>query len=302
MENKGQFYTEITPSVLRSIGGTISLVPGLFLFDTLDQGASVPIAEIQFVKGLMKLRSEIIMLCLEGWLTFMMDCNQPISLKSGEVALFKEGQIIEFIDADWNCKLIVVAWPQDMGLCDFKDWNAFSYSLVMTPSEEVMNELCSVYRMMKKKMDDPTFVRSEEIIRAYMSVIVLNLYDTMMKLDPDLTHQNMENSNNRELAVYNQFIREVKKSFTSHRDVGYYASALHLSSGHLSRVVKNVSGKTVSEWVKDYVILEAKVMLRSKELAIYAISDMLNFPNPSFFSKYFRQRVGITPTQYRDAE
>ncbi|MDE5883172.1 MAG: helix-turn-helix domain-containing protein, partial [Muribaculaceae bacterium] len=94
----------------------------------------------------------------------------------------------------------------------------------------------------------------------------------------------------------------VKKAFTSHRDVGHYASALHLSPGHLSRIVKNVSGKTVSEWIKDYVILEAKVMLRSKDLAIYEISDMLSFPNPSFFSKYFRERVGITPTQYRDSE
>ncbi len=297
-----QLYLEITPSVLKSIVGSTSSMSGLSLFDSLDQEANEPELEIRVVKKLMKLRSEIIMICLEGSLTFIMDCSKPVSLRSGEVILFKEGQIIEFIEADLNSKLILMAVPQGMGLRDFKDWSSFSYPLVISPSNDVMDELCTLYRLMRKKMDNPTFSRREEIISAYMNVIMLNLYDTMIKADIDSSKKSAIKDGNRELIIYNQFIREVKKAFTSHRDVGHYASALHLSPGHLSRIVKNVSGKTVSEWIKDYVILEAKVMLRSKDLAIYEISDMLSFPNPSFFSKYFRERVGITPTQYRDSE
>ncbi|MDE6794535.1 MAG: hypothetical protein K2J63_04435 [Muribaculaceae bacterium] len=238
-----QLYLEVTPSVLKSIVGSTSSMSGLSLFDSLDQEANEPELEIQVVKKLMKLRSEIIMICLEGTLTFIMDCSRPVSLRSGEVILFKEGQIIEFIEADLNSKLILMAVPQDIGLRDFKDWSSFSYSLIITPSKEVMDELCTLYRLMRKKMDNLSFSRREEIIIAYMNVIMLNLYDAIIKTDIDSSKNSALKGGNRELIIYNQFIREVKKAFTSHRDVGHYASALHLSSGHLSRIVKKCKWK-----------------------------------------------------------
>ncbi|MBQ5724113.1 MAG: helix-turn-helix domain-containing protein, partial [Muribaculaceae bacterium] len=48
------------------------------------------------------------------------------------------------------------------------------------------------------------------------------------------------------------------------------------------------------------VILEAKVMLRSSNMTIQQIADELNFPSQSFFGKYFKKSVGVSPKEYRN--
>ena len=68
---------------------------------------------------------------------------------------------------------------------------------------------------------------------------------------------------------------------------------------YLSLLVKNVSNRTAGEWIDNYVVLEAKALLSSSTLSIQEISDRLNFTNQSFFGKYFKQHVGISPTEYR---
>lgn len=130
--------------------------------------------------------------------------------------------------------------------------------------------------------------------------MLLLLYDAMMKIECNRPSGKIIAAN-RQMELYNKFVASVKSNYMSHREVSFYASDICISPGHLARIVKNISGKTVSEWIRDYVILEAKVMLRLNTLAIYQISESLNFPNPSFFSKYFREKEGISPSQYRDS-
>ena len=67
----------------------------------------------------------------------------------------------------------------------------------------------------------------------------------------------------------------------------------------MSTVVKSVSGRTAGSWIDGYVILAAKVMLRSSASTIQEVSVALNFPNQSFFGKFFKQHVGISPREYR---
>ncbi|EJW96039.1 transcriptional regulator, AraC family [gut metagenome] len=64
-------------------------------------------------------------------------------------------------------------------------------------------------------------------------------------------------------------------------------------------MVKEVSGKTVGEWIDHWVILEAKALLHSSSLSIQEISDRLNFANQSFFGKYFKHYTGLSPKEYR---
>lgn len=72
-----------------------------------------------------------------------------------------------------------------------------------------------------------------------------------------------------------------------------------LTPKHLSGVVKEVSGKTVGEWIDELVILEAKALLNSSSMNIQEIADRLNFANQSFFGKYFKHYTGMSPKEYR---
>ena len=76
------------------------------------------------------------------------------------------------------------------------------------------------------------------------------------------------------------------------------AERLHITPKYLSSVIKEVSGKS-AEWIDQYVILEAKALLRYSGLSIQEIAYELNFSTQSFFGKYFKHHTGISPSAYK---
>ena len=98
-------------------------------------------------------------------------------------------------------------------------------------------------------------------------------------------------------AFYNLLLEYHKES----REVGFYAGKLFLTPKYLSAVVKEATGKSAFEWISNYVILEAKSLLKSTNMTIQQVSEELNFPNQSFFGKYFRHHTGLSPKEYRKA-
>ena len=101
--------------------------------------------------------------------------------------------------------------------------------------------------------------------------------------------------------IFYNFVTLVENDFRQNRTVKYYADRMYITPKHLTTVVKQVSGRTASDWIDNFVILAAKVMLRSSSNTIQEISTMLNFANQSFFGKYFKQRVGLSPSEFRNS-
>lgn len=94
------------------------------------------------------------------------------------------------------------------------------------------------------------------------------------------------------------FIKLIRVYYKEQRAVQYYATKLNLTPKYLSKIIKETSGKSVNEWIDDYVILEAKALLKSTNMTVQQISDELNFPSQSFFGKYFKRKVGFSPKEY----
>ena len=103
----------------------------------------------------------------------------------------------------------------------------------------------------------------------------------------------------RNEETFYKFYSLIEKEYCKERSVVHYADRLCISPKHLSMVVKKVSGRTASDWIDDYVILQAKQRLRSSSLTIQEVSRELNFSNQSFFGKYFKKHVGMSPSEYR---
>lgn len=99
--------------------------------------------------------------------------------------------------------------------------------------------------------------------------------------------------------LFSRFMDELNRSGTGKLPVSYYAGKLCVSPQYLSKSVSRTSGKTVSQWINKAVITKAKVLLGDRSRSISDISDALNFPNDSFFCRFFKRETGLTPTQYR---
>ena len=98
-----------------------------------------------------------------------------------------------------------------------------------------------------------------------------------------------------------QFLLLAQQNFREQRFLDFYAGLLKVTPKHLSRTVKKQTGFTAVEWIERFVILEAKVLLKSSNLNIQQISDELNFPSQSFFGKYFKKLTGMSPKEFRNS-
>jgi len=96
-----------------------------------------------------------------------------------------------------------------------------------------------------------------------------------------------------------RFLSLAEKYASLHRDTGFYAEKLCLTSKYLSRLVKEKTGRTAKEIILNYVSLQAKTMLIGTDLTVQQISDALHFPSQSVFGKFFRKANGLSPSEYR---
>jgi AraC-like DNA-binding protein len=95
------------------------------------------------------------------------------------------------------------------------------------------------------------------------------------------------------------FLDLIRAHYKKQRGAEFYADKLCLTPKYLSKVIKESSGKSANDWIDDYVVLESKALLKSTNMTIQQISDELNFPSQSFFGKYFKRHVGVSPKEYK---
>ena len=105
--------------------------------------------------------------------------------------------------------------------------------------------------------------------------------------------------NTRKYDYFKRFFALLATGYKQHRNVNWYAEQLHLSTKYFTSLIRQVSGRTTVDWINDRVIYEAKNLLLYSEMSITEIAYQLNFPSTSFFSKYFKNIVGINPSEFR---
>lgn len=103
----------------------------------------------------------------------------------------------------------------------------------------------------------------------------------------------------RSTEYFEKLMNLLSEHYREQRNVEFYAEKMHISSKHLSRVIRNCTGKSVHQWIDEFVALEIKNLLKYSNMSIQQISYSLNFPNPSFMGQYFKRITGMTPGEYK---
>lgn len=105
---------------------------------------------------------------------------------------------------------------------------------------------------------------------------------------------------NQASRITDQFMALVRQYFRSEHFINFYADKLEMTPKHLSRTIKAQTGYSAGEWIERFLLVEAKVMLRSSALNVQQISTQLNFPSQSTFGKFFKKNTGVSPKEYRN--
>lgn len=103
----------------------------------------------------------------------------------------------------------------------------------------------------------------------------------------------------RKEEICQKFVQLVIENYTHERRAQFYADKMGISLQHLSTTVKQVTGKNLLNIISHVIIIDIKARLKSTDMTIQEIAYSLNFPSASFFGKYFKRHMGMSPLEYR---
>lgn len=172
-------------------------------------------------------------------------------------------------------------------------------SPVLEISHEECDELIHIVHELGREMSrsEKGFLH-KEIIQCYFSLLLVRIGEIVhTRLNSKAETTTSAKSRNEE--YFTRFMEELGKHYQEERSVGFYASKLCITPKYLTTIIKRVSGRSAAEWIDSYVILEAKNLLRYSNLSIQEVAYQLNFPNQSFFGKYFKHQTGYSPSAYK---
>lgn len=164
-------------------------------------------------------------------------------------------------------------------------------------TDDEVKELTNFFIGIRKAVESDDYFRvdiTKRLLAAYLYKLGSILYHHRPELQAEAAKPLK-----REEILFKEFIRLVSEHHRKERRVDFYAEQLYLSPKHFSTVIKKVSGKTAGHWIDEYVILEAKTLLKYSAMSIQEVAYYMNFPNPSFFGKYFKQHTNMSPSEYK---
>lgn len=106
----------------------------------------------------------------------------------------------------------------------------------------------------------------------------------------------------RQELVFSKFKKLVNEHCSRHRTIPFYANELALTPHYLSSLIAKISGQSVMYWINRATLIQAKVLLKNKDILVSEVADRLNFPSQSAFGYFFKRETGMTPSEYQKAD
>lgn len=165
--------------------------------------------------------------------------------------------------------------------------------LSLTPDE--VKDFCRYYDLIRLRLADTHLRYREELLSALLTALLYELSNIISRF-ADFRPQPYSAGSN----VFRNFLSLLSSSYPKSRSVAYYADKLCLTPKYLSTVCKEVSGETASELINRYVVKDIDFLLKQRGRSVKEICNELEFPNLSFFGRYVKKHLGLSPKQYRE--
>lgn len=241
---------------------------------------------------LFRARYNFLLLFLDGGGKQQVD-NEIIDLNPNDVLFIREGHLNAIKSIHPATKGYYVHIDSALLSHIFAD-RALLHRLTFYPkhsvSKSVMEWLCKCCELLIPQHGGDMY--SEEIQCALLRAIVLKLAeasaDSLSKPD-------------RQWEVTMLFKELLYDNFITNREVKFYADALAVSENYLNRCVNHVTNKPPKQHITQLVIAHGKVLLQDRSKDIAQVAFALNFSDPSYFGRLFKQVTRQTPTEYRNA-
>ena len=246
-----------------------------------------------------RLKCEVFVLCIEGTVEATLNLNK-IQVYPHSLVTLPPGSIFQVNSIEGELKIYILGFSSQ-----YIEENQHSHFLLDTMYHTLGKPVCSLNE------------KGVQIAESYFKLMIdlyenlpdkakkevaFNLYSDIHK-GISLLYQSISNERanlSKSEMICRNFGQLVIQHYQNNRNVSWYAEKLGISHAHLCTIVKQITGHTCVEIIASMVIMDAKSQLKSTNLSIQEISYSLNFANMSFFGKYFKRNVGMSPLEYRN--
>ena len=244
-----------------------------------------------------------IAICTRGKVQGMLN-GQAIELRKKQVAIIPQNVIIADPMVSPDLELKAMFFTNRILQSFLRDkmnvWNDVVYvhrMHVITMEDVDLHFYTNFYEMLRLCFDKSiNYPFRTEIIQSLLRGGVLGLCGALkQRMLNDGVSIDTHTTNNH----FQHFLDLLHSIDVKHHTVEWYANELCISSKYLSALCKKHSGKTANEWITEHVLEDIRYYLKQTDYSIKKISDLLGFPNPSFFGKYVKEHFGQTPAQFR---
>ena len=259
---------------------------------------------------------------LKGIFSRFLRTHTPYLIEDYRLGIIKQGEVRTIINLQEHCfkqgTLVFITpgtivehlkWSDDFclqGMSCPPEWFAAAHQ------NDIPSLLNGTMRDRHTTATDSEVQTAEQLFRSFWSLMgyksagnatLYNMVATISHFYNDVfaAHGALTPPHGKLQNVLSEFISLVNQNCHRERNLDFYASRMCLSERYLGTLVRQASGVTAKEWIDRAVITRAKVRIRHSNMSMAQITDELNFPNASFFNKYFRRLTGQTPLTYRNA-
>ena len=209
--------------------------------------------------------------------------------------------------SDFNCRQIWFGRAELFNIDNYKQISVADMSnLKLNPVVHLNGDdikLCDTYfQLLRDRMKFSTSVLTPDIVRMLFGTILLEMLSIMRRNSEQMAeggqHEDI-NSSLHKKRIVDDFMRLVEESDGRIRRVDDFASQLNVTPKYLSTILKEVMNRRPSTYIQLYTLKAIERRLRFTDMTMQEIANDLKFPNPSFFGKYCKEHLGMTPLEYR---
>lgn len=166
---------------------------------------------------------------------------------------------------------------------------------IMRLNEHQQAQCINNFAVIRRRLSQPQHHFFREVMMNAIQTMILDFFDFHTEL------YGFDKLSSQYHQLMQQFIELLERGdYRHHRDIGYYADKLCVTSKYLSEVSKKVSGLPANYWITRYTSLDISRQLRDRSLSIKDIADRFNFSSLSHFSRYVLNNLGLNPSDLRE--
>lgn len=247
-----------------------------------------------------RLKACIFALCTEGSITVSINLMDT-EIKQGDFVTLLPGTIIQFHGQKEKVRIGFAGFSEHcLNGVNIIQSTMNSYSkIIETPVIPLKETIASYFReyfTLLAHISTGPYMPKTRMAQHVLNTLLYGINELYSN-----RRDSPDNIKSRKEQICREFIQLVIENYTAERRAQFYAERLGISLQHLSTTIKTVTGKNVLDIIAHVVIIDIKAKLKSTNMTIQEIAYSLNFPSASFFGKYFKRHMGMSPLEYRNS-